>query len=85
MMLKGMPNRSWDARKSAMAESGRVQSADWTRPDSAIADFLASHERFGIPFNIMYSSAHPDGQVLPELLQMRGVTEALETAGISAK
>ena len=59
--------------------------ADWTRPDSAIADFLASHERFGIPFNIMYSSAHPDGQVLPELLQMRGVTEALETAGISAK
>ena len=59
--------------------------ADWTRPDPEIAAFLATHGRFGIPFNIIYSPAQPDGEVLSELLQARPVLRALETAGISAK
>ena len=59
--------------------------ADWTRPDPEIAAFLAAHGRFGIPFNIIYSSAQPDGEVLSELLQERPILRALETAGISAK
>ena len=59
--------------------------ADWTRPDPEIAAFLATHGRFGIPFNILYSPAQPDGEVLSELLQARPVLRALETAGISAK
>ena len=59
--------------------------ADWTRPDPEIAAFLATHGRFGIPFNILYSPRQPDGEVLSELLQARPVLRALETAGISAK
>ena len=59
--------------------------ADWTRPDKDIAAFLASHGRFGIPFNIIYSDTVPTGQVLSELLQTSNVMAALETAGISSK
>ena len=59
--------------------------ADWTRPDKDIAAFLASHGRYGIPFNIIYSDEVPNGLVLSELLQTSSVMAALETAGISSK
>ena len=53
--------------------------ADWTRPDARIAAFLASHDRFGIPFDIIYGTQGPDGVILPELLTSGAVIEALET------
>ena len=52
--------------------------ADWTRPNEQIATFLASHNRFGIPFNVVYGPAMPDGYLLPELLTSAAVLEALE-------
>ncbi len=52
--------------------------ADWTRPNEQIANFLASHNRFGIPFNIIYGPAMPNGYLLPELLTSVAVLEALE-------
>ena len=52
--------------------------ADWTRPNEQIATFLASHNRFGIPFNIIYGPAMPDGYLLPELLTSVAVLDALE-------
>ena len=54
--------------------------ADWTRPDPAIADYLASHGRYGIPFNVVYGPGRPDGVVLPELLTVSAMVEAIETA-----
>lgn len=54
--------------------------ADWTRPDPSIADYLASHGRYGIPFNVVYGPSRPDGVVLPELLTATAVIEALEAA-----
>jgi suppressor for copper-sensitivity B len=54
--------------------------ADWTRPDPTIAEYLASHGRYGIPFNIVYGPGQPDGLVLPELLTTTAMLEALETA-----
>lgn len=54
--------------------------ADWTRPDPGIADYLASHGRYGIPFNVVYGPARPDGVVLPELLTAGAVIEALDAA-----
>ena len=42
--------------------------ADWTRPDPAIAAYLASFGRYGIPFNAIYGPQAPDGIALPELL-----------------
>ncbi|WP_372024745.1 protein-disulfide reductase DsbD family protein [Tistrella mobilis] len=54
--------------------------ADWTRPDPAIADYLAGFGRYGIPFNVVYGPAAPQGLVLPELLTADAVTRALDQA-----
>ena len=72
---------------SAAVETGRLTllRADWTRPDPDIAAFLASHGRYGIPFNILLL---PDGRsplILPELLTADVVMAALEKAGVTAK
>ncbi len=53
---------------------------DWTLPDQAIADYLASHGRYGIPFNAVYGPAAADGILLPELLSQSALNEALEQA-----
>ncbi len=50
---------------------------DWTRPDPMISTYLASHGRYGIPFNAVYSKANPQGKPLPELLTKSAVKEAL--------
>jgi len=55
--------------------------ADWTNPDSKIADFLGRHGRYGIPFNIVYGPGAQAGIVLPELLTTEAVTNALDQAG----
>jgi suppressor for copper-sensitivity B len=54
--------------------------ADWTRPDDAIARYLASYDRFGIPFSAVYGPGAPDGIVLPELLTSQAVLDALDRA-----
>jgi len=54
--------------------------ADWTLPDEAISDYLASYGRYGIPFNIVYGPSAPDGIVLPELLTEDVVLDAFERA-----
>lgn len=55
--------------------------ADWTRPDDAIAAFLARHGRYGIPFNAVYGPGAPSGVILPELLTGDAVLDALRRAG----
>ncbi len=57
--------------------------ADWTRPDPSILAFLSSHQRFGIPFNIVYGPAVPDGIVLGELLTADMVEQALIDAALT--
>ena len=57
--------------------------ADWTRPDPLIAAFLSSHQRFGIPFNIVYGLAAPEGIVLGELLTANTVEKALIEAALT--
>ncbi len=54
--------------------------ADWTLPDPAIAAFLASFGRYGIPFNVVYGPGAPDGIVLSELLSKTDVRAALDDA-----
>lgn len=51
--------------------------ADWTKPNSEISDFLAKHDRFGIPFNIVYGPSAPAGIKLPELLTIDLVKDAV--------
>lgn len=54
--------------------------ADWTRPDPAIQQFLESNGRFGIPFNVIYGPAAPEGIVLSEVLTQDSVLNALSQA-----
>lgn len=57
--------------------------ADWTKPNADIANYLASFNRFGIPFNVIYGPNSPSGVVLPELLSNSAVFAGLEKAGFS--
>lgn len=59
--------------------------ADWTRPNEDIASFLASHGRYGIPFNIILRPDDGEPIILPELLSDGAVLTALEKAGVPAK
>ncbi len=53
---------------------------DWTRPDPAIANYLASFGRYGIPFDAVYGPGLPDGEALPELLTTDAVLGTIERA-----
>lgn len=56
--------------------------ADWTHRDETIAEYLRSFGKYGIPFNVVYGPAAPQGIVLPELLTQDAVLDALiEAAG----
>jgi len=59
-------------------EKGHVTAikADWTRPDSRIATYLAHYNRFAIPFNVVYGPNAPKGIILPEILREKDVLNA---------
>ncbi len=65
----------------ALSQPGLVaMQADWTKPDDAIAHYLETFGRFGIPFNAVYGPAAPNGIALPELLTNQDVLSALHAA-----
>ncbi|MGE5516293.1 MAG: protein-disulfide reductase DsbD family protein [Bacteroidota bacterium] len=77
--------------KAAVVERGAVAArlsggnvvamrADWTKPDDGIARYLASFNRYGIPFNAAYGPGAPDGIPLSELLTEAEVLAALDKA-----
>ena len=84
LVLDRQPVVSMMAEASA-AKRLTLLRADWTRPDSEIAAFLASHGRYGIPFNIILRPGDVDPIILPELLSEKAVLGALENAGVTAK
>lgn len=55
--------------------------ADWTRPSDVITAYLKRFGRYGIPFNVVYGPAAPQGIVLPELLSVEALNQALDRAG----
>ncbi|HEX7970271.1 MAG TPA: protein-disulfide reductase DsbD domain-containing protein [Stellaceae bacterium] len=54
--------------------------ADWTRPSGAIAAYLRSFGRYGIPFNAVYGPGAPHGLALAEILTSDQVLAALGQA-----
>ncbi len=81
--------------KAAVLERGAVHArlsasrviamqADWTKPDAAIARFLARFGRYGIPFNVIFGPQAPEGIALPELLTASDVLGALDRAAAVA-
>jgi suppressor for copper-sensitivity B len=70
---------------AARLADGRVvpMRADWTRPNDEIARYLANFGRYGIPFNVVYGPAAPEGIPLPEILTREAVLAAFEQAQAS--
>lgn len=54
--------------------------ADWTSADPRISSYLAGFGRYGIPFNIVYGPASPEGIVLPEILTAGAILGAMQKA-----
>jgi len=78
-------NKAAVVERGAVAQllsSGSVVAmrADWTKPDDAIARYLAGFDRYGIPFNAVYGPGAPQGVALSELLTEAEVLAALEKA-----
>ena len=65
-----------------LVESGKLVllRADWTRPSGDIAAFLASYQRYGIPFNVVYGPNATNGIQLSELLTDESVLAAVNKA-----
>ncbi len=67
--------------KALFADNAVVmQQADWTNHSDEIANYLASFQRFGIPFNVIYGPSAPSGIVLPELLSYEAIERAISQA-----
>lgn len=70
-----------DEVRARLSDGGIVaMRADWTSRNPEILQYLQAHGRLGIPFNIVYGPAHPEGIVLSELLTKSALFEALEKA-----
>ena len=52
--------------------------ADWTQPNAEIATYLASFQRYGIPFNVVYGPNAKQGIVLETILQRQAILKAAE-------
>ena len=50
---------------------------DWTKPDNAITKFLQESNRYGIPFNALYSLEFPKGYIFSELLSLTEINEGI--------
>tara|TARA_R110002110_G_scaffold141169_2_gene328954 strand:- start:5257 stop:7467 length:2211 start_codon:yes stop_codon:yes gene_type:complete len=79
-------NKSLVLNRGRVAEilaDGRIvaMKADWTKPDPVISDYLKSFGRYGIPFNVVYGPAMPQGVALPEILTESVVLAAFGKAG----
>ena len=52
--------------------------ADWTKPNNSIDLFLKKYNKFGIPFNAIYSKKYPDGIILSEILTQNEIVESFK-------
>ncbi|CCD85160.1 putative suppressor for copper-sensitivity B; putative protein-disulfide reductase [Bradyrhizobium sp. ORS 285] len=68
------------AVRSRLASDVIAVRADWTSPSDAIASYLRSFDRYGLPFNVVFGPGAPSGIVLPELLTPQIVLDAINTA-----
>ena len=57
-----------------------LMQGDWTRPSEVISQFLNKHNRYGVPFNIVYGPGAKEGIALPVLLTRESVLNALRQA-----
>jgi len=54
--------------------------ADWTQRNEEISKLLDQYNRVGVPFYVFYSSQHPGGLVLPEVLTKSSFMKLVDQA-----
>jgi len=69
-----------DVREELIRQKIVPLRADWTNRNPAIRDYLESHHRFGIPFNVVYGPHAPQGIALSELLSKAELLQAIDKA-----
>lgn len=61
-------------------ENISLMKGDWTTPSASITDYLQRHNRYGVPFNVVYGPNAPQGIELPVILSSKEVMDAIEGA-----
>lgn len=51
---------------------------DWTKPNEKIENFLSSFNKFGIPFNVIYTDREPHINILSELLSKEQIIKYID-------
>ena len=62
----------------------RLVKGDWTTASESVTQYLQSHNRFGVPFNVVYGPGAPQGIELPEILSHECVIAAIKKASMPA-
>ena len=52
--------------------------ADWTDRNDEILDYLNTYNKYGIPFNILYTTSKTDGFIFSEILTKNQIKKAIE-------
>jgi len=66
---------------SALQKKGVVaMSGDWTVRSDSVTTYLQSFDRYGVPFNIVYGPAAPNGIELSTILNSEDVINAIQQA-----
>ena len=52
--------------------------ADWTDRNDNILKYLNTYNKYGIPFNILYTTSKPDGFIFSEILSKNQIRSAIE-------
>ena len=52
--------------------------ADWTDRNDDILNYLNKYNKYGIPFNILYTNSKPDGFIFREILSKNQIKKAIE-------
>lgn len=66
--------------KALQASDVVLMQGDWTVPNDYVTSYLKIHNRYGVPFNIVYGPSAPYGIELPVILTSQAVINALEQA-----
>ena len=66
-----------DTKQILNAQNILKLQGDWTAKDKYISEYLKHNNRYGVPFNIIYSKKYPQGLPLPEILNKKIITEAI--------
>ena len=68
-----------DIKELFKKEGIKTLRADWTNRDNNILEFLKTYNKYGIPFNILYTPDIPKGFIFSEILTKNQIENAIDS------